>query len=127
MGGHLNYRDCITLPLRTFSRVSGNGLTKIYELIAADEIKSVTVGRRRLIIVQSYLDLLARQAQNAPPIASPNPRAGSRASKEASCAPRTAATQRDVEGPRRRITEQEHPAEKPKPARRRPGRPRRAV
>ena len=33
----------------------------LYELLGAGEIESVKIGKRRLIIVQSYLDLPARR------------------------------------------------------------------
>jgi hypothetical protein len=89
----------ITAPIGPFCRDNGVGRTKVYELIGDGEIESVTIGKKRYIIVQSYIDFLRRQAQSAPAHASPNPRAGSRANKEAPCADGTAATQRYVEGP----------------------------
>jgi len=64
--------------LGPFCRDNGVGRTKVYELIGVGEIESVTIGRKRYIIVQSYIDFLRRRAQNVPGIASPNPRAGSR-------------------------------------------------
>jgi excisionase family DNA binding protein len=76
----MNSPEYITMALTPFFRAAGIGRTKVYELIAAGEIKSVTVGKKRLIVVQSYLDFLARQAENAPVLVSPNPRAGSRIS-----------------------------------------------
>src|SRR5262249_10143185 len=68
----------ITAPIGSFCRDNGLGRTKVYELIGDGEIESVTIGRKRYIIVQSYIDFLRRQAQSAPTITSPNPRAGSR-------------------------------------------------
>ena len=68
----------ITMRLRPFCAATGLGPTKVYELIAAGEIESFTAGKARLIVVQSYYDYINRQKQNAPPIPSPNPRAGSR-------------------------------------------------
>jgi hypothetical protein len=76
----MNFRDCITMPIVPFLGASGISRTRFYELVAADEIKSVTVGKRRLVIIQSYLDFLDRQT-HAPPIPSPNPRAALRVSK----------------------------------------------
>jgi len=55
--------DRITLTIPEFLKSSGVGRSKTYELIEAGETKSVLVGRRRLIVVQSYLDYLARQMQ----------------------------------------------------------------
>jgi hypothetical protein len=69
----MNYRDCISMPVVPFLDASGMGRTKLYELLAAGEIKSVTVGKKRLVIIQSFLNFLERQA-HAAPIPSPNPR-----------------------------------------------------
>jgi hypothetical protein len=74
----------ITAPIGPFCRDNGVGRTKVYELIADGEIDSVTIGRKRYIIVQSYADFLRRQAQSAPAFASPNPRAGSRITLQSS-------------------------------------------
>jgi hypothetical protein len=68
----------ITMRLRPFCEATGLGPSKIYELIAAKEIESFTAGKARLIVVQSYFDYIKRQQQIAPPLPSPNPRAGSR-------------------------------------------------
>jgi hypothetical protein len=68
----------ITAPIGQFCRDNGVGRTKVYQLIGDGEIDSVTIGRKRYIIAQSYIDFLRRQARSAPTIASPNPRAGSR-------------------------------------------------
>src|SRR5215469_13383702 len=68
----------ITAPIGPFCRDNGVGRTKVYELIGDGEIESVTIGRKRYIIIQSYIEFLRRQAQSAPPLASPNPRAGPR-------------------------------------------------
>src|SRR6516162_9929943 len=74
----------ITAPIGPFCRDNGLGRTKVYELIGHGEIESVTIGRKRYIIVQSYIDFLHRQAQSAPTLASPNPRAGSRVAAQSS-------------------------------------------
>ncbi|MGC2200036.1 MAG: hypothetical protein WA633_07815, partial [Stellaceae bacterium] len=84
----------ITMRLRPFCEATGLGPSKVYELIAAKEIESFTAGKARLIVVQSYFDYIKRQQQNAPPLPSPNPRAGSRE-------PAVLATQQ-TELPRRR-------------------------
>jgi hypothetical protein len=90
----VDFRNSITMPIGPFSATAGLEKTKIYELIADGEIKSVTIGKRRLIIVQSYLDLLERMAQNPVLLASPNPRAHSALEPDAE--------RHDVEPPRRR-------------------------
>ena len=50
----------ITATIRDFSRISGLGRTSIYQLIDAGDLQSVKIGKRRLVIVASYLDLLKR-------------------------------------------------------------------
>jgi hypothetical protein len=65
----------ITMTVANFCAVSDIGKTKLYELFDAGEIDYVLVGKRRLVVIQSYLDFLDRQAAAAQPIPSPNPRA----------------------------------------------------
>jgi hypothetical protein len=61
------FHECITMPPRQFRVASGIGNTKLYELLRDGEIQSVRIGRRRLIVVQSYLDLLDRLTKGAAP------------------------------------------------------------
>lgn len=51
----------ITMPVTQFCRASGLGLTKVYALINSGALQSVNIGRRRLIIVDSYRRLIERQ------------------------------------------------------------------
>lgn len=68
--------DIITIPVPEFCRISGIGHSRVYDLVNAGEIESVLIGRRRLIIVQSYRDYLDRlQSQGNALGRSPNPRA----------------------------------------------------
>jgi excisionase family DNA binding protein len=48
----------ITAPVNEFCVLSGLGRTRVYELLNKGEIESVTIGRRRLIIIDSYRKLL---------------------------------------------------------------------
>jgi hypothetical protein len=70
------------MAIPEFLRVAGIDRSKLYELIDEGVLSSVLIGRRRLIIVQSYFDYLRRQqkdqASGAGRIASPNPRAGTK-------------------------------------------------
>src|SRR5215472_16047939 len=50
----------ITLTITEFCRRTGIGLTALYGMLKRGDIESVTLGRRRLIIVSSYLRLLER-------------------------------------------------------------------
>jgi hypothetical protein len=77
----------ITAPIGPFCRDNGVGRTKVYELISEGEIESVTIGKKRYVILQSYVDFLHRQAQSAAALASPNPRAGSRVVAQPSARP----------------------------------------
>jgi excisionase family DNA binding protein len=67
----------ITASVAEFCRLSGIGRSFTYQMIANGSLESVTIGRRRLIIVDSYRRLIARrqeeQAAGAPLIPSPNP------------------------------------------------------
>jgi hypothetical protein len=89
----------ITAPIGPFCRDNGVGRTKVYELISEGEIESITIGKKRYIVIKSFVDYLHRQAQSAPALASPNPRAGSRIAAQTSARspPPTA-----MEGRRRR-------------------------
>jgi excisionase family DNA binding protein len=52
----------ITVTIPTARRVSGLGHTKIYELIKQQKLKTVTVGRRRLVVYSSLEQLLSPRA-----------------------------------------------------------------
>jgi len=49
----------VTIP--EFKRISGISRSRIYELLDAGELQPIHIGARRLIIIQSYLDLIERQ------------------------------------------------------------------
>ena len=59
------------------------GTTAIYELLQSGELKSFTLGRRRLITGESIADLIRRNQQTdyAPTCDSPNKGVGSRKGK----------------------------------------------
>ena len=54
----------ITVTVAEALRISGVGRTKLYELIASNEISSVTVGKRRLIDFASLKSRLTSKAAN---------------------------------------------------------------
>ena len=56
----------ITATIPEFKRISGISRSRIYELLDAGELQSVHIGVRRLIIIQSYLDLIARRRDKWP-------------------------------------------------------------
>ena len=51
----------ITAPVGEFCRLSGLGRTKVYELLGAGTLASITIGKRRLIVLDSYRKLIERQ------------------------------------------------------------------
>ena len=53
----------ISITLRQASKVSGLRVRKLYDLIAAGRLKSVTVGRRRLVLYKSLEELLNGKGQ----------------------------------------------------------------
>jgi hypothetical protein len=63
--------DRITATIPEFARISGLGRSKIYELVGSGVLRSFCVGRRRLVEIASYRELVERQraapAQAAPP------------------------------------------------------------
>lgn len=57
----------ITATVKQFAQMSGLGPTSIYALFKSGDLQSVTIGRRRLIILDSYRDLLRRRAASCSP------------------------------------------------------------
>lgn len=49
----------ITITINEALRVSGLGRTKLYELIGSGTLKTITVGRRRLVVYASLEALAA--------------------------------------------------------------------
>ena len=55
---HRTTQDPIAVTVEDAQRLSGLGKTKLYELISQRKLKSVAVGRRRLILFASLVALL---------------------------------------------------------------------
>lgn len=51
----------ITAPVKEFCALSGLGRTRVYELIGSGELESITIGKRRLIVLDSYRRLIDLQ------------------------------------------------------------------
>ncbi len=66
----------ITAPIGEFCQLSGLGRTRVYELIGTGELDSITIGKRRLIIIELYRKLIERQRAAGQKF----PRPGARAS-----------------------------------------------
>ena len=64
-GGGLPFAQRLTCTVAEACEVTGLGRTKIYELFGDGRITTTTVGRRRLVIVQSLLALVGVDAKPA--------------------------------------------------------------
>jgi excisionase family DNA binding protein len=53
--------DRITAPIGEFCRLTGIGRSLVYELIGDGRLDSILIGRRRLIVIESYRRLVERQ------------------------------------------------------------------
>jgi hypothetical protein len=51
----------ITAPVDVFCQMSGLGARKVWEMIATGTLDSVLVGRRRLIVIESYRRYIAQR------------------------------------------------------------------
>lgn len=65
LGRRLPFAQRLTCTVAEACEVTGLGRTKIYELIGNGRITTTTVGRRRLVIVQSLLALVSVNATPA--------------------------------------------------------------
>jgi hypothetical protein len=59
----------ITQTIGNFCLWSGNGRSKTYEMIAAGELETIRVGKRQLVLTESYLQLIAERRATGPGIA----------------------------------------------------------
>ncbi|HEX5453386.1 MAG TPA: hypothetical protein VFX06_06290, partial [Stellaceae bacterium] len=70
--------DYITAPVKQFcEEIAGIGLTKAYELINQGELQSITVGKRRLVLLKSWYDFVERSLStpaDAPAASPPRPK-----------------------------------------------------
>ena len=65
LGRRLPFAQRLTCTVAEACEVTGLGRTKIYELIGDGRVTTTTVGRRRLVIVQSLLALVGVNATPA--------------------------------------------------------------
>jgi excisionase family DNA binding protein len=59
MNGPTPFAERVICTIAEACDASGLGRTKIYDLIKAGDLKTITIGRRRLVLVNSLLNLLA--------------------------------------------------------------------
>jgi predicted DNA-binding transcriptional regulator AlpA len=60
-GGLRGASTLITATIPEFQRLSGISRSRIYELLAIEDLKSIRIGRRRLIVIDSYHELIKRK------------------------------------------------------------------
>jgi excisionase family DNA binding protein len=51
----------ISAPINEFCSLSGLGRTKVYEMLDSGDLDSIKIGKRRLILIDSYRKLIERQ------------------------------------------------------------------
>jgi excisionase family DNA binding protein len=52
------FRERLSCTVDEACAVTGLGRTKLYELIGSGQVRTTTIGRRRLVLVRSLLDLV---------------------------------------------------------------------
>jgi len=57
----VNPETPITTTISNFCRLTGCGRSKTYELLAEGTLESIKIGKRRLIVLDSYHKLIERQ------------------------------------------------------------------
>jgi len=67
--------NIITAPIGKFCTLSGIGRSRVYELIDAGDLDSVLIGKRRLIVIESYRQLIARRRVEGQKLPRPGKRA----------------------------------------------------
>jgi hypothetical protein len=60
----------LTLPVNEFARVSGLGISTIWSMVRNGQLESVAIGRRRLVVIESYRRMIDEQRE-APVAANP--------------------------------------------------------
>lgn len=56
--------DQITAPVNEFARLSGLGISTVWGMVRRGELDSIAIGRRRLVVIESYHRLIERQRAN---------------------------------------------------------------
>jgi hypothetical protein len=51
----------ITATIANFCEISDIGRSKVYQLLDAGDLQSIKIGKRRLIVVESYRRLIGRR------------------------------------------------------------------
>jgi hypothetical protein len=56
----LPVQDRLTVPLGEFLELSGIGRTCVYAMLRSGELLSITIGKKRMILVSSYKEVIER-------------------------------------------------------------------
>jgi len=64
----------ITATIGNFCEISDIGRSKVYELLDAGDLDSIKIGKRRLIILDSYRKLIEQQRATGAPTQAPSPK-----------------------------------------------------
>jgi hypothetical protein len=59
--------DVISAPVPEFSRISGLGQSTVWAMLADGRLEAIAVGRRRLVLIDSYRRYIAQQ-RSGPPV-----------------------------------------------------------
>jgi hypothetical protein len=59
--------DRITTTVSDFLRLSGIGMTAAYELFNSGRLQTIKIGKRRLVVLDSYQQLIKQQTATPPP------------------------------------------------------------
>jgi excisionase family DNA binding protein len=67
------FKERVTCTVPEALRVTGIGRTKLYELIGRESLRTLKIGRRRLIVIESLLSFISdpRPVQTALPAPEP--------------------------------------------------------
>jgi len=61
------FTDQLTAPVNEFARLSGLGISTVWAMVKNCELESITVGRRRLIVIESYRKLIEERLADPMP------------------------------------------------------------
>src|SRR5438105_6792918 len=58
--------NIISAPVKEFSRISGLGESTVWAMIHDGRLETIAIGRRRLVLIDSYRRLIKQQRAEAP-------------------------------------------------------------
>ena len=70
-GKAMDTTDRITAPINGFCRLAGIGRSLVYEMLGDGRLASITIGKRRLVVLDSYRRLIERQRVTSAQAAAP--------------------------------------------------------